>query len=308
MPVSFDMPGTQLLRPPWPRPTCRAACVGCSNTSSAWCPTRWPAISAACSTSSSSNCSASPTTRAIPACRPGTWKRCGRMRLNRADLVPRYLIGLEAALAAHPRRRAARPRADQAAPAARSATCSLVDDDSMDEERVLRDIALRHESRASLPCTCSASASACSPARRPSTPSACRSARRRCAGSCAKPATACRSGSKPRLLLFRTFDRIVMQHYTQLAETMNALLEREACCRAWPTCRSAPARCCRTPSRSRAARSRATAARRGWRRRRWWRRRRELALGGGDEIPHPAGSASTASDAAHRRFRAAPRR
>ena len=38
-------------------------------------------------------------------------------------------------------------------------------------------------------------------------------------------------GLEARLLLFRTFDRVVMQHYSQMAETMNALIERDG--RTW---------------------------------------------------------------------------
>ena len=97
----------------------------------------------------------------------------------------------------------------------------------MDEESLLRDIAMRHESRANLALHLLgqrfgvlAGAPAFDAERLPVGPQAlCRILR--------EASRSLQIGLEPRLLLFRTFERTVMQHYTQLAETMNAMLERE---------------------------------------------------------------------------------
>jgi hypothetical protein len=150
------------------------------------------------------------------------------VRLNRADLVPRYLMGLEAVLAGVRDPRS--PLATQHTGAARHVpfqNLSLVDDESMDEDAVLRDIALRHESRASLPLHLLgqrfgvlAGAPAFDAERLPVGPQALGRILREASHSL-------QIGLDARLLLFRTFDRVVMAHYARLAETMNALLERE---------------------------------------------------------------------------------
>lgn len=69
------------------------------------------------------------------------------LRLTRADFIPRYLHGLEDTLA-----RLRTPRAESEDPAAKpgSQQWQLVDRDAGDEEIVLRDLAVRYESRASL--------------------------------------------------------------------------------------------------------------------------------------------------------------
>src|SRR5688572_5957276 len=149
------------------------------------------------------------------------------LRLNRADLVPRYLIGLEAALSTVRDTKAAARLGVTGAPQPSFRNLSLVDDESMDEESVLRDIALRHESRASLPLHLLgqrfgvlAGAPAFDAERLPVGP--------QMLGRVLREATnALQIGLEARLLLFRTFDRVVMQHYSQMAETMNALLERD---------------------------------------------------------------------------------
>ncbi|UHQ20849.1 DUF1631 domain-containing protein [Lysobacter sp. KIS68-7] len=149
------------------------------------------------------------------------------LRLNRADLVPRYLIGLESALAVvrDPRTPTKLGVTGTHTPSFRN--LSLVDDESMDEDSVLRDIALRHESRASLALHLLgqrfgvlAGQPAFDAERLPVGPQILGRVLR----------DACNSlqiGLEARLLLFRTFDRVVMSHYTQMAETMNALLERD---------------------------------------------------------------------------------
>jgi hypothetical protein len=147
------------------------------------------------------------------------------VRLNRADLVPRYLMGLEAALAGVRQTKRA-STAGTAQPVAFH-NLALVDDQSMDEESLLRGIAMRHESRASLPLHLLgqrfgvlAGAPAFDAERLPVGPHA--------IGRILRDASqSLQVGMEARLLLFRTFERAVMQHYTQLAETMNAMLERE---------------------------------------------------------------------------------
>lgn len=146
------------------------------------------------------------------------------VRLNRADLVPRYLMGLESALAGM--RDATRPAGTAPGPVAFHAL-ALVDDESMDEESVIRGIAMRHEARASLPLHLLgqrfgvlAGAPAFDAERLPVGPHAIGRILREASQSL-------QVGLEARLLLFRTFERTVMQHYTHLAETMNAMLERE---------------------------------------------------------------------------------
>src|SRR5688572_11237287 len=149
------------------------------------------------------------------------------LRLNRSDLVPRYLIGLEAALAGirDPRTPNKLGVTGVAQPSFRN--LSLVDDDSMDEDSVLRDIALRHESRASLPLHLLgqrfgvlAGQPAFDAERLPIGPQMLGRILREAVNSL-------QIGLEARLLLFRTYDRVVMQHFSQMAETMNALLERD---------------------------------------------------------------------------------
>jgi hypothetical protein len=163
-----------------------------------------------------------------PGIQSGHMETLRTVRLNRADLVPRYLMGLEAALAG-----VRDPRAPLAALHTGSTrhvpfqNLSLVDDESMDEDSVLRDIALRYESRASLPLHLLgqrfgvlAGAPAFDAERLPIGPQALGRILREASHSL-------QIGLEARLLLFRTFDRVVMAHYPHMAETMNALLERE---------------------------------------------------------------------------------
>lgn len=146
------------------------------------------------------------------------------MRLGRADLVPRYLIGLEAALASIRDPRVAIVPTTISVPFRH---LSLVEDEAMDEESVMRDIAMRHESRSSLPLHLLgqrfgvlAGAPAFDAERIPTGPHAlCRILR--------EASQSLQIGLEARLLLFRTFDRTVMQQYTHLAETMNAMLDRD---------------------------------------------------------------------------------
>lgn len=76
------------------------------------------------------------------------------LRLNRADLLPRFMAGLEASIASlgrTPGAGAGAVASDTRALAPDFHDLSLVDDAHLDEDAVLREIATRQESRASLP-------------------------------------------------------------------------------------------------------------------------------------------------------------
>ncbi len=86
-----------------------------------------------------------------PAVESGYLQTLRTLRLNRADLVPRFLLGVETALArldhAHEQ-----PHVDTGPkPAPEIGSLALVDETRMDAELVLRDIAQRAAARASLP-------------------------------------------------------------------------------------------------------------------------------------------------------------
>ena len=162
-----------------------------------------------------------------PGIQSGHMETLRSVRLNRADLVPRYLMGLEAALAGIRDSRTPLATHHTGAHQVPFRNLSLVDDESMDEEAVLRDMALRYESRASLPLHLLgqrfgvlAGSPAFDAERLPIGPQALGRILREAGQSL-------QIGLEARLLLFRTFDRVVMSHYPHLAETMNALLERE---------------------------------------------------------------------------------
>jgi len=142
------------------------------------------------------------------------------LQLNRSDLVPRFMMGLEANLAALGRT----PSLVQAGPetaAPRFQNLSLVDDSEMDEDTLLRDIAVRQESRASLTLHLLgqrfgviAGAPAFDAERIPLGPqSLCRIMR--------DAAQSLQLPLEPRLLLYRIFDRRVMAHYSQLLDMLN---------------------------------------------------------------------------------------
>ncbi|KGQ20109.1 Thymidine phosphorylase [Lysobacter dokdonensis DS-58] len=234
-----------------------------------------------------------------PGIQAGHMETLRTLRLNRADLVPRYLIGLEAALASVRDPKLSQKIGTTGSKPPSFRNLSLVDDDSMDEESVLRDIALRHESRASLPLHLLgqrmgvlAGAPAFDAERLPVGP--------QMLGRILREATnALQIGLEARLLLFRTFDRVVMVHYTHLAETMNALLERDGILpslayvplRLRPTVQNAKPQ----PRKEKVAPPPGTgggggggggSAGDG----------SSFALGGGDEVPHPSAPATQASE------------
>lgn len=149
------------------------------------------------------------------------------VRLRRSDLIPRYLVGLEAELS--------RVREGAAERTTRSATSAapefrelrLVEDSEIDEATVLRSLASRHESRAGLGLLLLgqrfgvlAGAPAFDSERLPVGPH--RLIRRF--------AQACQPLQIPlesRLDLYRVFDQQVMLGYSALVESMNLLLARD---------------------------------------------------------------------------------
>ena len=149
-------------------------------------------------------------------------------RSNRSDLVPQFMLELEAGLAAlrsSPATAAPRPKSTPAAPAA-GRVLSLVDDSTIDEDTLLREIATRQEGRASLPMHLLgqrfgvlAGTPAMDAERLPLGPQAvCRALR-----------NACRSlqlGAEARELLYRLFDRMVMAHYAPVLEKLDATLDQ----------------------------------------------------------------------------------
>ena len=145
------------------------------------------------------------------------------LRLNRSDLVPRFMFGLEASLAS----------LGQSLPSLQAAQTgrtgigrdlSLIDQSEMDETLVLRDIAARHSSRASLDLHLLGQrfgVLAATPApdieRLPCGPHALCAILREAVDALQLPLDA-------RLLLYRTFDRQVMAQYPQLVEKINATM------------------------------------------------------------------------------------
>src|SRR5690554_1468704 len=147
-------------------------------------------------------------------------------RGNRSDLVPQFMLELEAGLATL--RAPPAPPAPAPAPAAPAAgrVLSLVDDSMIDEDTLLREIAIRQEGRASLPMhllgqrfAVLAGTPALDAERLPLGPQAvCRALR-----------NACRSlqiGPEARELLYRLFDRLVMAHYAPVLEKLDATLDQ----------------------------------------------------------------------------------
>jgi hypothetical protein len=154
-----------------------------------------------------------------PALQAGYMQTLHTLRTNRSDLVPRFMSGLEASLAAVDRRgQVSSPDETQASPFQH---LSLVDETVMDEDLVLHRIALRQESRASLTLHLLgqrfgvlAGAPAFDAERLPLGPRAlCRIMR---------DASQClHLPLESRLLLYSLFDHRVMGPYPQMLEMLN---------------------------------------------------------------------------------------
>ncbi len=150
------------------------------------------------------------------------------VRLNRSDLLPRYLLALEGRLATL--RSAATPAADTTATASSAASgrdLRLVEDTHMDEQALLHEVATRHEGRASLTLYLLgqrfgvlAGSAAFDPGRVPLGP--------RVLCECLGDASQSLNVSQDaRELLFRMFDRHVMSHYAGLADAINGLFSEQ---------------------------------------------------------------------------------
>lgn len=143
-------------------------------------------------------------------------------RANRADLVPRFLLALEGSLAAL--RTPAPPLPPALAETPSFGTLSLVEDAVMDEGTVLREVASRQEGRANLSVHLLgqrfgvlAATPAFDAERLPLGPQClCRAI--------SVAAHALEIEHDARLLLYRTFDRVVLAGYARVLERLDAQL------------------------------------------------------------------------------------
>lgn len=144
---------------------------------------------------------------------------------NRADLVPRFLLALEGSLAAL--RTPAPPLPPALAETPSFGQLSLVEDAVMDEGTVLREIASRQEGRANLSLHLLgqrfgvlAAAPALDAERLPLGPQClCRAI--------ASAARVLEIEHDARLLLYRTFDRVVLSGYARVLERLDAQLAED---------------------------------------------------------------------------------
>lgn len=146
------------------------------------------------------------------------------VRQNRADLIPQFLSGLEAALAGI---RSPTPPPGKLTGHLHFGELRLVEDHELDEGSVLRAIASRHESRTSLPLHLLgqrfgvlAGAPAYDAERLPVGP-------QQLGAILAKASHVLQIELQPRLDLFRCFDHYGLNGYSQLVEAMNAMLARD---------------------------------------------------------------------------------
>ncbi|MEP6633206.1 MAG: DUF1631 family protein, partial [Luteimonas sp.] len=142
------------------------------------------------------------------------------MRLNRADLVPRFMLSLEAGVAGL--RSTAAPLTANGGSQVSFRNLALVEEAVMDEDTVLREIATRQEARASLALHLLgqrfgvlAGSPALDAERIPLGPQAlCRAMR--------DAGQSLQIAYDARLLLYRTFDRKVMANYGTVVEMLDA--------------------------------------------------------------------------------------
>lgn len=147
------------------------------------------------------------------------------VRQNRADLIPEFLSGLEAALAGI--RNPPSPPPGKATGVLHFGEMRLVEDHELDEDSVLRAIASRHESRTSLPLHLLgqrfgvlAGSPAFEAERLPVGP-------QQLGNLFAKASHVLQLELQPRLELLRCFDHYALNGYSQLVEALNATLVRE---------------------------------------------------------------------------------
>ncbi|MFD0739185.1 DUF1631 family protein [Lysobacter koreensis] len=146
------------------------------------------------------------------------------LRQNRADLVPRFLSGLEDALCRI--REPTAPAAEEAATPLHFGDLRLLDDDESSEHTLLSAIARRHESRAGLPLQLLgqrfgvlAAAPAFDVETLPVGP-------QQLGLLMSQASEVLQIELDAKLMLLKTFDREVMSGHEQLIETLNTLLAR----------------------------------------------------------------------------------
>ncbi|MDH5830451.1 DUF1631 domain-containing protein [Luteimonas sp. M1R5S18] len=165
-----------------------------------------------------------------PGVESGYMQTLRTFRLNRADLIPRFILELEAGVAALRTPPAPSPaQGASGGPAAQPGfgRLSLVDEAVMDEGTVLREVASRQEARANLALHLLgqrfgvlAGAPAFDSERMPLGPQAlCRAMR--------GAAQALDIEHDSRLLLYRIFDRHVMAGYWRVLDRLDELLDRQ---------------------------------------------------------------------------------
>ncbi len=159
-----------------------------------------------------------------PGVESGYLQTLRNMRLNQADLIPHFLVGMESALANLEQR--TRPPAPKAASNDPTdfTRLSLVEEANMDTELVLRDIAQRSAANANLPLHflglrfgVLAAAPAFDAEQLPLGPYALSEVLQEASASLQLPPDS-------QLLLLRTFERKVMVDYVDIAERLNAEL------------------------------------------------------------------------------------
>jgi hypothetical protein len=155
-----------------------------------------------------------------PGAESGYMQTLRTLRMNRADLIPRFMLELEAGLAAI-RTPVAAPPEPEAPGGVRFHNLALVEETVMDEGAVLREIAVRQESRAALPLHLLgqrfgvlAGSPAFDAERIPLGPQAlCRAMR--------DASQTLQVAYEARLLLYRIFDHQVMAHYARILEKLD---------------------------------------------------------------------------------------
>ena len=149
------------------------------------------------------------------------------LRLNRADLLPHFMAGLEASVAMVARKTVQDTVATTPAPATKLSDLSLVEQVAIDETAVMREIAARQESRSTLTLHLFgqrfgvlAGAPAFDAQRIPLGPQS-------LCGVMRDAAQSLQVSLEARLLLYRIFERRVMVHYPQLLELLNTSATRD---------------------------------------------------------------------------------
>ena len=162
-----------------------------------------------------------------PAAESGYMQALRSFRLNRADLLPRFMINVESALASLRNGAALHPPAHEQDDRPSFHNLSLVETSVMDEDTVLGEVASRQEGRATLALHLlgqrfgvMAGSPAFDSGRLPLGPQAlCRAIRAAAVG--------LEIHHDARLLLYRMFDRQVMAGYPQVLDRLNELLADE---------------------------------------------------------------------------------